>query len=337
MTLRLGLDSFSVRSQGWPAHEILSFAANLGFDAVQFSEAPREFESFEPAYVRSLGEHARKLGLDIEVGMRSFCRLAESFEPQRGTGEQQLIQMIGAAVALGSPIVRCFLGRWHDHHTGQPFDRKFEEAIRTLRAVRQHALDAGVMIGVENHAGDMQSSTLVELIRAAGTEHVGACIDTGNALWAMEDPHVVVERLAPYAVTTQIRDGVVWLEKDYVVTDWTPMGQGILDIPRIVGTIERLARRDVLLNLEVICDIGQRRFPIYDRDFWVRYPRATAPDTAAFMRLAVRGMPRDNPRISLLVGQDADPATMEIYKRQQREDVETSVRYCRERLGLGRR
>ena len=53
---------------------------------------------------------------------------------------------------------------------------------------------------VENHAGDMHSWELVELIEKAGPEFVGATIDTGNSTWTLEDPVETFRNLADHAV-----------------------------------------------------------------------------------------------------------------------------------------
>ena len=50
-----------------------------------------------------------------------------------------------------------------------------------LKHGRSRALDAGVKIAIENHAGDMQSWELVQLIESAGKDYVGANLDMGNA------------------------------------------------------------------------------------------------------------------------------------------------------------
>jgi hypothetical protein len=36
--MRLGLDTYSLRWQGWDAFQLLDYAASLGLDNVQFSE-----------------------------------------------------------------------------------------------------------------------------------------------------------------------------------------------------------------------------------------------------------------------------------------------------------
>ena len=63
---------------------------------------------------------------------------------------------------------------------------------------------------VENHAGDMQARELKTLIEGAGSDFVGVCLDSGNPLWTIEDPHLTLETLHPYVLTSHVRDSAVW-------------------------------------------------------------------------------------------------------------------------------
>src|SRR5881396_1002280 len=107
MPQRLGIDSYSLRSQGWDAFQFLQYSAALGLDNVHFSER-QNFASLEAEYLRRLRAKADELGLTIEVGMGSFDRHSESFRAELGSGEEQLGQMVDAAVICGSPVVRCY-------------------------------------------------------------------------------------------------------------------------------------------------------------------------------------------------------------------------------------
>src|SRR5205814_4890518 len=106
MAQRLGIDSYSLRSQGWDAFQFLEYSAKVGLDNVHFSER-RNFASLDSDYLRQLRARADELGLAVEVGMGSFDRLAESFRAEFGSGEQQLGDFVDAAVICGSPVVRC--------------------------------------------------------------------------------------------------------------------------------------------------------------------------------------------------------------------------------------
>ena len=64
------------------------------------------------------------------------------------------------------------------------------ELPRWQAGLELNTLEA-VMLAVENHAGDMTARELLTLINAAGSDFVGATIDSGNATWALEDPMAV--------------------------------------------------------------------------------------------------------------------------------------------------
>ena len=107
--MKLGIDSFSLRWQGWDAFQILDYAARLGLDNVHFSER-RHLATLDTDYLTSLKRRAAELDLTIEIGMLSFDKFAAAFDAELGSGEQQLIDMARAAAIVGSPIVRCVLG-----------------------------------------------------------------------------------------------------------------------------------------------------------------------------------------------------------------------------------
>ena len=81
--MKLGLDAYSLRWQGWNAFQILDYCAGLGLDNVQFSE--RKFlASLDEGYLRSLRCRADELGLSLEIGMLSFDRYSVSLHPSTG-------------------------------------------------------------------------------------------------------------------------------------------------------------------------------------------------------------------------------------------------------------
>src|SRR5438132_10904240 len=57
MPQRLGIDSYSLRSQGWDAFQFLEYSAQIGLDNVHFSER-RNFASLDSDYLRQLRARA---------------------------------------------------------------------------------------------------------------------------------------------------------------------------------------------------------------------------------------------------------------------------------------
>jgi 3-oxoisoapionate decarboxylase len=280
---RLGLDAFSLRSQGLSAIEQLDFCAAHGIGVLHFSE-PRLIGGFAREHLRLVHAHAVERGIQIEIGMLSICPSASIFDAAAGSPEAQLTEAIDAALIVGSPIVRCVVGRFTDRTSDGGIDARIADAIRVLRNVRSRALDAGVKLAVENHAGDMQARELKRLIEESGPEVVGACIDSGNAMWAMEDPHLTLETLAPFVVTSHTRDSAVRRTEEGAEVAWTRMGDGNVRIDEYLRTFA--ARCPALpVTLEVIVLPTPRALPFRNADFRNGYRTTPASEFQRFLDL----------------------------------------------------
>ncbi|MBI1355819.1 MAG: TIM barrel protein [Acidobacteria bacterium] len=330
---KLGLDAFSLRSQGWTPFQLLDFAAEHGAQIVHFSE-PRFLGSSEPAHLGKVREHADRLDLGVEVGFGSICPTSTRFDQAAGTPRKQLLAMLEAAKALRSPIVRCYLGSSNDRQGKTPFAQHIENTIASCRSVRSEFVDAGVKIAVENHAGDMQALELKGLIEAAGKEYVGALLDAGNATWTLEDPHHTLEILAPLAVTTGVRDSRIWESERGAEVMWVPFGEGNIDIERWRKRLGEL-RPDLTFELEIINLRSPRSFRYKDPEFWDDYRDVPAWVFRKFETLAEQGRPYQAPQPPMT--KESDPKGLEEWTaRQEREDVAHDLAFCRQTLGLGR-
>lgn len=331
--LRLGLDLFSIRSQGFDAFQFLDYSAKLGVEMVHFSE-PRFLGRLEEPHLRKVKERADGLGLAIEAGMGSICPVSKRFSAAEGSAEQQLIRMFGVAKILGSPIVRAYMGAGQDRLGPPGLDACIEATVKVCRAVRSRAADLGLKIAIENHAGDLQAREMKTLIEEAGRDVAGSCLDSGNPVWAIEDPHLTLETLAPYVLTTHVRDSAVWEEPGGIAVNWTAMGEGTIGIDRWVGRFAELCPGKPL-SLEIIVTRRPRVHNWQDAAFWEAFRSTPAWEFARFLRLARQGSPR----------QPADPPGIKPdtpeYKAflvaEERRDLERSVKYCNEVLGAGRR
>jgi sugar phosphate isomerase/epimerase len=324
--VKLGFDNFSVRGLGWKAGQLLDYAASLKLDTMFFSDL-KVYESHDEAYLKDLRKQATDLGLDIQVGTFSICPTSRSLTKDYGTPEEHLTLAIRIAKTLGSSVVRCVLGSGEDRRVEGGIERQIAETVKVLKSVRSRAMDAGLKIGVENHAGDMQAWELVNLIEAAGKEFVGATMDSGNAAWTIEDPLVNLELLGPYAVATGIRDTAVWEIADGVQAHWTGMGEGNTDWKVYVDRYAALCPKTPFV-LEIISEWGRPLSYLKD-DFWKAYPKARAHEFARFIAFAKRGKPCQPYQVP--AGKDK----REYDKEFQKADLEKSLRYCKEVLGLG--
>jgi sugar phosphate isomerase/epimerase len=338
--MRLGLDAYSLRWQGWNAFQILDYCAQLGLENVQFSE--RAFlASLDEGYLRSVRCRADELGLSLEIGMLSFDRYSGLFTPEHGTAEQQLSDTIRAAKVLGSPIVRCVLGNQADRLGPIPYEKHVEEGLRVLRAVSSLARDLEITLAVENHGrGDFLARELKAFVEEAGTDYVGVCLDTGNPTAAGEDPVLAAELLAPYVVSSHVRDSRVWAVPDGAMVQWVPVGQGCVDLRRILEILSERAPA-APINFEIVTGLpghpGLIPYLNPESDFWNKYPGMLARDFARFIRLTMCGKPEPLEQVTLPPGARVPPAGEpgEQLRAQQRRHLEESVSYARTVLRIG--
>ncbi|HOL72219.1 MAG TPA: sugar phosphate isomerase/epimerase [Bryobacteraceae bacterium] len=317
--VKFGVDLFSIRSQKWTPFQYLDYCAKHGVEVVHFSEI-RFIGGLEEEHLKRVRAHAEKLGIEIEIGMMSICPTSKMFRAADGTAEEQLTRMIRAANVVGSKIIRCVLGSSADRQPPLGIEGNIESTVKVLRAVRSRVMDAGLKIAIENHAGDMQAREMKMLIEEAGKDFVGACLDSGNPVWAIEDPHLTLETLAPYVLTSHVRDSAVWATPNGAAVAWTRMGEGNIGIDDYVRKYAELCPGKAL-SLEIIVT-GPREFNYHDPKFWEAYRNMPAWEFARFVALVQKGTPRPAP----------PRVPREDAAAREREDLEVSIAYTKELL-----
>ncbi|MGH9667248.1 MAG: sugar phosphate isomerase/epimerase family protein, partial [Bryobacteraceae bacterium] len=297
------------------------YCARWKAKVVHFSEV-RFIGNLEDDHLKRVREHAESLGIQIEIGMRSICPTSTMFDAKAGTAEEQLTRMLHAAGVVGSPIVRCVLGSMADRQPPALIAGHIRDTVGVLKSVRSRVLDSGLKIAIENHAGDMQARELKSLIEDAGPDFVGVCLDSGNPLWSLEDPHLTLETLHPYVLTSHVRDTALWRVPEGAAVQWVRMGEGNVGIDDYVHKYVELCPGRAL-SLEIIVT-QPRTFAFHEPKFWDAYRNDPAWEFERFLALAEKGAPRP-PRPHM--------SKTEAVTRQ-REDLEASIRYAHKLLNL---
>ncbi len=331
--IKLGFDTYSVRAFKWKDIQLLDYAASLKVDTVQISDSG-DYSSLEPAHLATVKAHADKLGLEIDSGIGCICPVSKSWKSNGETAEQRLVNGLKIAKAVGAKSMRCFMGSMDDRRSDKPIEYFMEATIKVFRNVRSQAQDSGVKIALENHAGDMQASETRTVIVESGKDFVASCLDTGNPMWVMEDPQVTLEILGPYAVSTHVRDSVVFEHPRGAAAQWVTLGEGIIDWTAFFTLYQKTCPKS-LLQLEIITGRPPQILPYYEKDWWKWFPKMPASEFARFAALAKKG----HPFMGSMVIEDSPgrkPAEyMEALKEQQRNDLGRSIEFAQKQLGLG--
>jgi sugar phosphate isomerase/epimerase len=293
-----------------------------------------DYESLEPAYLQKIRDQADRQKIKIDSGMGWICPSAREFNKNGPPAREQMLTGLRTAKAVGATAMRCILGTSADRRGPIPIETHMENTVNVFKSVRSEALDLGVKIALENHSGDLQAREVKTIIEEAGPDYVAACLDTGNPIECVEDPFVTLETLAPYVVTTHIRDTAIFEQPRGAAFQWVALGDGNVDFPRFVQEFRRLCPKSSM-QLEIITGRAPKLIPYMDPDFWKAFPKMPAWEFTRFLALVKSGHPFMGQMVVEDGGGRKPPAIMEALKEQQRVDLERSLEYAKKKLDVG--
>ncbi len=332
--IKLGFDTYSLRAFGWKAGQLLDFAAQQKLDTIQISSL-NDYESREPAYLQRIKDQAARANITIDAGTGCICPSSKAFSKNGPPAEERVLEGLRVARAVGAKSMRCYLGGSPDRVGDLPIEGHMANTIRVFKNVRSQALDLGVKIAIENHDGDMQAWEVKTIIEESGPDFVASCLDTGNPMWVVEDPLVSLEVLAPYVVTTHVRDSAVFEHPRGAAAQWVVLGQGNVDFVKFTAQFRKLCPH-ASMQMELITGRPPRVIPYLERDFWKAFPKAVASEFARFVALVKSGHPYMGAMvIEDVAGLQKPPAMVEALKEQQRIDLIASFEYARKTLNAG--
>jgi sugar phosphate isomerase/epimerase len=317
--VELGAIQGSVSQMKWTPAEFLDYLSKTGLKHASIS-LPRDVLQNESA-LKQIRAHADKLGIKLLLAFGSVCPSSRSFNGSLGTVEEQVAPALRASQIFGASCMRCVLGGTPER---PEIDRHIENMVKAVRGMRSRIVDSGIKLAVENHGGDLQAREIKAMVEAAGRDILGVCLDSGNPVWMLEDPHMTLEMLAPYADTSHIRDSAVWRVPDGIAVRWVNMGDGNVNIDGWIRKFIAL-RPGIPLIFENLVSRQPRVFKVFEPKFWDNYRKMPAWEFSRFVTIAERGKP--TPAVPLPPGKEPG--------RQQVEDLEVCVRYTRNLLKAG--
>ncbi len=181
-----------------------------------------------------------------------------------------------------------------------------------------------IPIGLENHK-DFTIDEQVGLYRRYSSEYFGACVDTGNNLALLEDPMESVERLAPYGVLAHLKDATVEEYPDGFLLGDIPLGEGMLDLPRVVRTLHR-HRPALPMVLECITR-NPLRIPCRTDGYWASFAKRDDAAVTQILKLVRANPPKWQMQVE-------DGISRESLAALEKQHVERCIAYARDPLGL---
>lgn len=178
--------------------DFADLAASMDLDAIE--PTAYYFADTSPASLARLKGRCTRLGLDISgtaVG-NNFCT------PDAAKLKEQLAMVrkwTEHASLLGAKTVRIFAGNVDKTDT---VEKARARCIAAIQEACDHAAQFGVYLALENHGGITGTlEQILQLVKGVKHDWFGVNLDTGN--FHTEDPYADLAKLAPYAVTVQVK------------------------------------------------------------------------------------------------------------------------------------
>lgn len=270
----------------------------------------------DEAYSQRLKARAEAYGMYVEGTIRL---------PRDAGDVARFEAEVQSAGRAGVAILRTVMlsGRRYEVFPSNAAFRRFaDESFRSLELAAPIVAKRGLRLAVENHK-DWLARDLAAIVKRIGNPHLGVCLDTGNNVALLEDPHDVVEVLAPLAFTTHVKDMAVQENARGFLLAEVPLGQGFLDLPRIVRVV-RQANPEIHLNLEMITR-DPLEVPCLTPGYWATFPERPAADLARMLTtVRAHAWKEPLPRI----------AGLALEQRLEREDANVGrcLEYAKARL-----
>ena len=212
--------------------------------------------------LQKLRARAEELGMYIE-GMVSIPRNGDMAPLEKSLAD---------AKAVGVSVVRAaMLGgrRYETFPTLADWKKWVDQTHDALRLALPVIEKHKVVVAIENHK-DWTLEDFLRLLRTYQSEYLQVCLDFGNNIALLDDTIELVTALASYAKSTHIKDMAVQPYEDGFLLSEVVLGQGMLDLAKIVSIIQK-ANPKTKFSLEMITR-DPLKVPCMTKQFWEVFP-----------------------------------------------------------------
>ncbi len=245
----------------------------------------------------------------------------------RGEDTARFEQSLKDAQQVGAVALRsACLGtrRYETFHSLDAWRQHVTESEKSVSAAVPLLEKYKIPLGLENHK-DWTDDELVALLRRHSSEYLGSCLDFGNNIALLDQPMDVIEKLAPHAVCTHVKNmGVESYEDGFLLSE-VLLGDGYLDLKRCVSLVHQ-HRPKANFSLEMITR-DPLKVPCLDDNYWITFPDRNGIYLARTLKFVqTHKSAKPLPRVSQLPHEQA--------LKVEEQNVVECLNYGRAHLGL---
>jgi sugar phosphate isomerase/epimerase len=321
--LGIGNSSYTIRSRverdggfGDPL-KFLEFCQTRGAGGIQ-----TPLGIHDATYTARLRARAEEFGMFVE---------GSSSTPRDEADVERFEAEVLTAKRSGATVIRTVMlsGRRYETFKTLAEYKEFKaQSWKRLQLAEPVLAKHEMRLAVENHK-DFRSDEHVELLQKLGSEHIGACIDTGNNLALLEEPLDTARALAPWAMSCHVKDMAVEPYEDGFLLAEVPLGEGFVDLRQIVETL-RAARPEVRFCLEMITR-DPLKIPVFTKKYWATFDDSYSPLPGRDLARILEIVRTAKPKTPLTTTAGLNPAAA---LKLEDDLISRSIEYARKNLSL---
>lgn len=225
--------------------EFIDIAESIGFEGVMINLLTKKGQKEglgalgrdEPAHIRKVGNYLKQKNMFVELAAR-------------GTKPEYLRKLIQAAHLIGAKVLRTYVvypgsmeaGKFSGDFRAEYLLQATAEIKKLIPSLEKYQ----VALAIENHELET-CDELRQMVSEISHPLVGIHYDLGNTMMVWEDPLEGLEKIAPWLISTHMKDHVVCKDGEKYVITGVPMGQGNIDIHSACFRIARQGRLEHLI------------------------------------------------------------------------------------------
>ena len=312
---------------GFPIRSRAAREAHQPFDFVEYchglglAAAETRLDLSKPEAVRGLRQKLEKYGMRVILDIPL---------PRDEAGVPAFDSAVQSAHEIGVHSLHAAMTqrRYEQFDAFDAFRKDFERCQRVIALAEPVLRKHRVRLGIENHKG-WRAAEQAAWLKRVSSEWVGVHFDFGNNMALCEEPNETLGILLPFIVACHIKDMAVEPYEDGFLLSEVPLGEGVLNIPYMVETIQR-HNRETPFDLEMITR-DPLKIPVFTDKYWATFDDTVSPlpgrDLAHVLGTVLqKGSKAPLPRISGM------PAEEQL--KLEDENVRKSIDYAKRHLDL---
>jgi len=317
---RMGIASTSYMGVWKPkdTYEFLEHCHALGAAGIQAGiHGDIAGEATSRADVSRIGKRAEHLGMFVEAMVVM----------PNGSDTTAFEQALKDAQQVGASALRAAcLGtrRYESFATPEAWQEHVRLSRESITAALPLLEKYKIPLGLENHK-DWTADEMANVMKEYSSEYFGVCLDFGNNISLLDDPMEAITKLAPYMVTTHLKNMAVDNDSGGFRMSEVLPADGYLDLPRAMQLVSQ-ARPKTRWLLETITR-DPLKVPCLSDKYWASFPERSGLDLARTLRFVDEHKSvKPLPQISHL--------THEQQLKTEDQNVIDWLSYAQENLGL---